>query len=525
MKYIISHKYVIGGLIVAYAYVVYKIFEKELERGRCNSLFLLYEVMPAFYYFAAFILATVYLTALFRLHNCKELCFDVYGRKNLGFLGSLLSINVFFSAILMIILILYAYSKMGLDTTFYGYIVGNVMISYFFPACFAITCGFAIAYSFNVKTTCVITAVFMYITSPSFFSKSMMKADLQSYMLFIANFDFIQNSGGNSDYLYKWLKIIGFICVSVIPIVRLITKKNRVYIALLLIFFIGSEIFYYMPQDRSGEEYWALKSEAYYYKRSGDLATIRYDKESPFKIDSYDMDIRFTHMMSVKCDIKISPEDSDRDSYDFTLYHTYKIRKVMYDGKKISYKRDGDYISVGKLGEGVLSIYYYGTTEDFPVTSRYISLSEYFPYYPVAGKKRVYESDGVNNDYESLYRIKVNIKNFYTNLDKISTYVYESTCNGPYILKGPIEELDVKGYKVICWKYNDFYKIQKENLDDFIHEIFSAYPDANPKFIALNIGLSRYFKGGKIMVGNGYIEASERFKAEDVLDAEDNWDE
>jgi hypothetical protein len=172
-----------------------------------------------------------------------------------------------------------------------------------------------------------------------------------------------------------------------------------------------------------------------------------------------------------------------------------------------------------------LSIYYYGTTEDFPVTSRYISLSEYFPYYPVAGKKRVYESDGVNNDYESLYRIKVNIKNFYTNLDKISTYVYESTCNGPYILKGPIEELDVKGYKVICWKYNDFYKIQKENLDDFIHEIFSAYPDANPKFIALNIGLSRYFKGGKIMVGNGYIEASERFKAEDVLDAEDNWDE
>ncbi|HAZ91409.1 MAG TPA: hypothetical protein DCX21_05490 [Eubacterium sp.] len=527
MKYILSRVYVLLGLLVVYAYIIYAVFEKELKRGRCNALFLVYETLPAFYYFAAFALVAVYLTAVFRLYNCKELCFDVYGRKNLGYIGFLLIINAIFSLGFMIVFGGYVYHKIGFDATFFRFIADRIMISYFLPACFAVIGGFAIAYYFSIKNACIISCIFIYLTSPSFDAWSTIKPDLLEYVLIIKNFDFIQNwdAGGDTVYLYKWLKIIGLICLTLVPVVKLITKKSKAIIAVLITFFIAGEVFYYMPQDRSVEDYWTLRSEAYYFKKRDDLAKISFDNESPFKIDSYDMDIKFTHMMSVKCDIKISPEDANKEAYDFTLYHSFRVSKVLYNGKKISYKRDGDYISVGKLGEGVLSIYYYGTHDDCSANSRNIALSEYCPYYPTAGKKMVHRSEGVNNDYDSLYRVKVNVKDIYTNLDQKSTYVYEAVCNGPYIMKGYFEEVEVDGYKVVYGKYNNFYWIKKEDIGDVIHEITTVYPDVKPKFIALNCGTTRGYKRGRIYVGNGYIEASERFKAEDVLDAEDNWDE
>jgi hypothetical protein len=207
--------------------------------------------------------------------------------------------------------------------------------------------------------------------------------------------------------------------------------------------------------------------------------------------------------------MKLAKEDTDRGEYTFTLYHTYKISKITYEGKSVSYKRDGDYVTVKGLGEGVIHMEYYGVPESYVADSKAITLPEYFPYYPVAGKKQVYGSKGVMNDYASAYKVRTCVEGLYTNLDKTGDGVYEGVCHGPYLLKGMIKEIDVAGYKVLMPRYNVGNRVIPEELIEESVKTLVAHADTKPKFICLGMNMTMAYSLGSY-IGDGYIDSPYR---------------
>ncbi|HBZ52379.1 MAG TPA: hypothetical protein DEO82_01265 [Eubacterium sp.] len=515
MRYLRSRAFVLFAILLVYSYVIYKMMHSISKFKDYSCIILRCMSVPAFYYFAIFLLATFYLTASFKLFNCHELCFDVYGSRNCGYLGWLVLVDVVLSSLLGGIVMVSFSNKFGYDPLFMRFVIERILLNYMLPAVLAILIGFFMAYSFKMRTGVIFTVIVMYLTSPSFVREAVTKSDLYKIMAFVQNFEFIQ--GWDNIYLpvavdnvrlYKWLKILGFIAIASIPVVRIVVKKSKVVICALLVFFIGCEVFYYMPQNRAMEEYGVLASEAYYFKNGAPSKTAC-DSKSPFVIESYDLDMKFDHMQHVKCDMKLAKEDTDRGEYTFTLYHTYKISKITYEGKSVSYNRDGDYVTVKGLGEGVIHMEYYGVPESYVADSKAITLPEYFPYYPVAGKKQVYGSKGVMNDYASAYKVRTCVEGLYTNLDKTGDGVYEAVCHGPYLLKGMIKEVEVAGYKVLMPRYNVGNRVIPEELIEESVKTLVAHTDTKPKFICLGMNMTMAYSLGSY-IGDGYIDSPYR---------------
>ncbi|MCR5517521.1 MAG: hypothetical protein K6F17_03010 [Lachnospiraceae bacterium] len=513
MSYLYSKKNWIAAIMAVWGYVVYFAFDKiDGKIEGYNQGLLMYISKPAFIYMAVLTLVTVYITLEFRSSGCFELCFDVYGRRNCGYVFGLLGLNSFLSLLTLIIVQVLSYKKFGFDKLFFGLISQRVILSYLLGGTFCILAGFSISYIFNIKGAIVATLILLIIASPKIYEIMCTQSTKYGTMIFMQNFDIVQGRDGMLSPLdmgnmkpYKWIKIIGMIALGLITIVKLTVKRSRYFIVALLGLFIGCEVYYYRVHDRSLEEFMNINQDVYYQalQQSGEYYNQYYDFESPFVIESYDLDMKFGDYMDVRCEMKLAASDAGLDEYMFTLYHTLKVKSVTYDGKKIDYKRDGDCITVGRLGTGVIAIEYSGFVDRNIANSSAILLCEAIPYYPVAGKRMVGSYTITMNDFKSVYKVKVNVPGVYTNLDKVSEKSFEGMSYGPCIVKGLLSEMDIDGMMVLVPKYAEFKIPDKKQIEDYLKFYVDQENVKDIKFIG--IGLEGYYNYVYDMPFNDYL--------------------
>ena len=509
MNYLKNYKILLLLPLVATAYCAYKILHFSFGKIITANLNVhLFMNLPAFYYVATLFLIVLFLSSNFILCSCKELCIDLYGIRNYMFLIPIIFIHIVCCLFIYAITILHCHNLLGFDGRFAWIIFKYMLLGYFLPGIAVILIGVNIGRLSNLKHMIAVSFVILALSSPMFVSNCEMTA-MPLYMQRVLDNLNLLGSRFNGDsytidttYTYKWLKMLGIIAISLVPFVITFGKRFKKFtIAALLFIFTICEVYFYMPNPIACERYAFCNRSLYYVLEEKKMPSV-FDDESPFVIKSYDMDIKFTNYMSVKCNLEL--EDLSQDTYTFTLYHTLKVKKVMCDGKNVDFERKLDYITVKNLTSPKIYIEYWGTVDDFIVSDINIMLSEYYAYYPIAGKREL-RSGYVLNDYKADFSIKTNIKDkFYTNLKADEDGIYKGHVYGASFLKALTVEYDIDGIKIVVPRY-PFAKeaITEEKIRNTVANLKKLYGDEFDM-----VWLEYYSNASKssIYCEDGYIE-------------------
>ena len=219
--------------------------------------------------------------------------------------------------------------------------------------------------------------------------------------------------------------------------------------------------------------------------------------KADFNIEMYDIDFTIDNKLKSLVKMEIG-EQTKENSYQFTLYHGYKIKKV-YDEKdnELEFSQNGDYFEVFKPnGENLDSIIveYSGFSEAFYSNRQAVFLTGLFPYYPQAGYNKVFSLDEYryvpNQNGASKFSVSVDSKmNLVSNLDGdgknfdgvaqnlslIGGYYEENTINGYDVIEYPLDHVSNDNLEIILSKaYQDKVEETKNILGETSNMIFSG---------------------------------------------------
>jgi len=82
--------------------------------------------------------------------------------------------------------------------------------------------------------------------------------------------------------------------------------------------------------------------------------------EAGFTIEEYKMDLTISN--ELHAEVAVTVDNHDLDSYEFTLYHGYRLKSVRTEDGEIPFTREGDYISIGSLNGADRLIFKYRNT-------------------------------------------------------------------------------------------------------------------------------------------------------------------
>lgn len=175
------------------------------------------------------------------------------------------------------------------------------------------------------------------------------------------------------------------------------------------------------------------------------------NEAADFHVTDYNLKLSFHDALSVSGSVDIS-SDSKRDAFTFTLYDGYRIRSLKSgtEGISVSYKRDGDFITVRtdrEVKKFRLLLEYGGCSDKFYANSRAALLPGWFPWYPMPGKRQVtviYPEYGNMKGYNPYNRSDeahitiVSNRNIITNLGPDKGKHFEGTSDSITVLSGNI---------------------------------------------------------------------------------------
>lgn len=155
------------------------------------------------------------------------------------------------------------------------------------------------------------------------------------------------------------------------------------------------------------------------HPQSGIEEAVNYDRDdvsrerrAGFSVSRYEME--FSMKKQLTADVTLTIQSGDvLPEYIFTLYHGYKISSVTDEaGNEYSFEQQGDYVTVDnpeRLAPGTMKFHYKGCSPLFYSNSKACFLPGFFPYYPRAGYRPVYEDRRIVNtaDPRAVYRVKV----------------------------------------------------------------------------------------------------------------------
>jgi len=228
---------------------------------------------------------------------------------------------------------------------------------------------------------------------------------------------------------YRWNLLLFWISfLSSILLVKLSRRRynslNFIAIGLIIVAILNLSSFTkpgsIVKKDHNPKSFIAF-DELYY------MNDIQKEEIVQFNISAYNM--KFTINRQLNSDIIIYLDEKETlNSYKFTLYRNYKVKKVLSKNNEVlDYKRNGDYLEVinptnKKLEE--IRILYSGYSPVFYSNLQAVLLPGSFPYYPIEGYKKIYmkeESRFIPIIREQNTKFDVSIKsnlNIYSNLDK-----------------------------------------------------------------------------------------------------------
>ncbi|MBQ8731033.1 MAG: hypothetical protein IJY81_07635, partial [Lachnospiraceae bacterium] len=195
-------------------------------------------------------------------------------RKNaISHVIALFICNISLTTIFFVINIILSSMLSNFDLNYIYIMFKQFTITYCLPTTFFIVFGCVVGRIKSLKIMILAIMVTAFLTSPMAVE---IYNDLENPILksILYNFDIIQNNtypmGSffvGIHYLYKWIKIIGFITLAILLFYKLyFFKQNKVIIAILGVIFVLSEIYYFQPDSKSWDYERFLCENSYYYE-------------------------------------------------------------------------------------------------------------------------------------------------------------------------------------------------------------------------------------------------------------------
>lgn len=243
-----------------------------------------------------------------------------------------------------------------------------------------------------------------------------------------------------------------------------------------------------------------------YYELPG--SPVR-QEAADFKVQRYDMKFKVRNDLSATVHIYV--DDTKKDSYHFTLYHQYHIKKVLDNQKNaLDYTVDGDYLSVKNNGTlSYITVIYKGSAGGYYAYSEGIMLPSELCFYPVAGWQKIYDEANYSlavraNDEIVDFRISVDAgRKVFCNLAATSYNTFEGQASSITLLAGYLKEAVYHDVTIVSPDYapprssdeatikatvDSLYEIEKEHAADTKYSvrgktIFVSQPPAYPEYI------------------------------------------
>ncbi len=275
------------------------------------------------------------------------------------------------------------------------------------------------------------------------------------------------------------------------PVVTLCPKGKRRRVGLglnAILLFVAAGILAYMPAD-TRVEYMNVNlgvQHPEYYYRFSPRKPVTKEEPADFSVSGYRMDLQITDRLEGEVTVYIE-EETGRDHYYFTLYHTYQVTGVRdQDGRRLQFQQYDDYVDVEDTGDiEAITISYRGSAPGFYSHEKGIRLSSYVPYYPRPGYHVVFGYiKGVGDEYfpileEDICSFDIQIRTgqqVYSNLPELEKNHFQGEANGVFLLSGFVEEYDYRGVRLL-YPYNghEYSKERWEESIDYLKAFEAAH--------------------------------------------------
>lgn len=235
-----------------------------------------------------------------------------------------------------------------------------------------------------------------------------------------------------------------------------------------------------------------------------------------FTADSYEMNFDISNQLNAK--VLVKPSVKNKEKYNFTLYHGYKVKKVSDEkGNELEYKRVGDFIEIYNNNKNIEEIQfeYSGHCGFFYATSQAVNLPGGFAYYPIPGWHTVYsgeEDEFKNNLLKNKSEFLVNVHSakykLYSNLTEKETsddvIRFEGKANTFLLIGNPyLNKKNIGGVDVI------YSEMESEQNPEKQKEDYQTLLDSlkKHKIVDKKMNIFLYQTGGSeySSMGDGYL--------------------
>lgn len=231
----------------------------------------------------------------------------------------------------------------------------------------------------------------------------------------------------------------------------------------------------------------------FYYSNEKELVT---EEKAAFHILSYRLQFSIARELSAEATIEL--DRSDLEEYPLTLYHGYRVKKVLDQNQNaLSFDRKGDALIVHGSGNcSAITILYHGSSPQFYSNYQGTALPGYLAYYPLPGCLSLYdmENQSLRTDLvkeEADFHLTVRSpRKIYCNLPETSEGTFEGRSNCVTLLSGFLKEKEIDGIRIV-YPYLDL-SCTEENI--------TAIFDAIQKIEASNPDIPYRITGKKVMV-------------------------
>lgn len=246
-----------------------------------------------------------------------------------------------------------------------------------------------------------------------------------------------------------------------------------------------------------------------YYKDS------QQEKTADFHVEKYDLE--FSTYLNLKAKAKVYIDNKNLKSYNFTLYHKYKVSKVTnQNGMLLRFIQDHDYLTIISDNNEIeyLCIEYYGGSVQYYSSYAGVFLPANFSYYPIPGFHKMFDEyyGFLDNSlpYNTTFNVEVNsLKKVYCNLEERGKNQFSGNANSITILSGFYDTLKINDTSVI---YPYFSKTYKPNeLNKYLGSFIEENKNIKKIFIIPHLNLSQY---EQIRTYDNYLFTASKFDIE-----------
>lgn len=421
--------------------------------------------------------------------------------------GDLFSLNQFLVMEILVLLFTAAFTALSFvtpivsgiaDGRYYAYILKLSLMYFFVADTIAVLLGIAISKIKNNIVSYVLLIVCTFMFSPlSFMIPDTISAVNENiylhpfFNMFVLfprdfeslNYDAYGISLNSHNYMLAvfWLALP--LCIILLPKIKRNRTLEKAALSVSLVFVIVSGIFVNLPYSEYPYHFDDIKK-GYegisYYEcwQDSSKSPMQYNEPADFSLTSMDIKLKIGRQLSAEASVGV--DNTKLDSYKFTLFRGYKIKKIMdANGNKLKFDRYSDYVTVYPADSGMtdkITFDYAGWCAPNFSNTQGAYLPTGFAYYPINGFHYTFDLYGQRYTRNYLEKplpihLTVDTKNMvYSNLERTADgkNEFSGTSDGLTIVSGFYKETEVEGCRLV---YIDYYSQNDKMLEEIAENI------------------------------------------------------